>query len=260
MRRVLLVEDDDAAAADLARIADHAGWTLTRVASTAGGRTAVARETFDLLVVDRMLPDGDGLDWVRSLRARGPAVPVLILSALGRAANKVEGLDGGADDYLAKPFDPDEFVARARALMRRAAMPAESPDLVRLGDVEIHVKARTVHRRGQFVAVSRKEFELLHKLADHAGDVLTRSMLLDAVWNLRFDPQTNVVDVHVSRLRRKLEIDGLPNPIVTQRGEGYAFEPVSPSEAKDPAGTEGPMDATNPSEPGSPDATGARQP
>eukprot|EP01037_Dinobryon_pediforme_P047797 gene47797-62265_t len=151
-----------------------------------------------------MLPGLDGLALVARLRALDIATPVLILSALGRAANKVEGLEAGADDYLDKPFSDDELLARVRALLRRARKEPH-PDVMLVGDVEIRVKARTVHRSGRHIALSPKEFELLRCLAEHAGSYVPRSLLLERVWNLRFDPQTNVVDVHVSRMRAKIE-------------------------------------------------------
>lgn len=222
--RVLIIEDDDGTAGELARILEGAGIVSDRAASLAEGLERAADETYGLILLDRMLPGGDGLDIIPQLRGDGRGTAVMVLSALGRTVNRVEGLDRGADDYLAKPFEPDELIARARAMLRRvAAQPGA--DLVTLGDIEIHLKARTVHRRGRHVALSPKEFKLMKFFADHPGEVLTRMMLLERVWNLRFDPQTNVVDVHVGRLRKKLEAAGEPPVIRTERGTGYIFEP-----------------------------------
>ncbi len=223
--RVLIIEDDDATAGELGRILDGAGLACDRVASVNEGLAKVRATPYGLIVLDRMLPDGDGLDIVGRLRGEGRQSAVLVLSALGRTVNRVEGLDRGADDYLAKPFEAEELIARARAMLRRVAATGAG-DLVTYGDIEIHAKARTVHRRGRYIALSPKEFKLMKTFADNAGEVLTRSMLLELVWNLHFDPQTNVVDVHVGRLRRKLEAAGEPPVIRTARGSGYIFEPV----------------------------------
>jgi len=157
---------------------------------------------------------------VTRLRASGIEKPVLMLSALGRAEHRIEGLDGGVDDYLAKPFAPEELVARVRALHRRATVQARHPVLI-VGDLELHVRARTAHRAGRHLGLSPKEFELLKYLMEHAGEVVTREMLLRNVWKLSFDPQTNVIDVNLVRLRRKLE-DGFDTGCLeTVRGSGY---------------------------------------
>jgi len=176
-------------------------------------------------VLDRMLPGGDGVEAMARIRAGGSSALILILSALGRAANRVEGLEKGADDYLPKPFEPDELRARLRALLRRGTMQVLDNDLLAFGDLEIRMKARTVHVRRAHVAVSPKEFELITYFARNAGQVVTRMQLLENVWNLHFDPGTNVVDVHVGRLRRKLEEAG-SSAIQTARGEGYIFAPL----------------------------------
>jgi two-component system OmpR family response regulator len=224
--RVLIIEDDDGTAGELARILEGAGIASDREATLADGLARAEEAAYGLIILDRMLPGGDGLDIIPRLRGNGSGTAVMVLSALGRTVNRVEGLDRGADDYLAKPFEPEELIARARAMLRRvAAQPAA--DLITLGDIEIHLKARTVHRRGRHVPLSPKEFKLMKFFADHPGQVLTRMMLLERVWNLRFDPQTNVVDVHVGRLRKKLEAAGEPAVIRTERGTGYIFEPTA---------------------------------
>jgi two-component system OmpR family response regulator len=150
---------------------------------------------------------------------------ILILSALGRAAQRVEGLEKGADDYLPKPFEPEELRARLRALLRRGSIEVLDNDLLAFGPLEIRLKARTVHINRAHVAVSPKEFELITYFARHSGQVITRMQLLENVWKLHFDPGTNVVDVHVGRLRRKLEEAG-SCAIQTARGEGYVFAPL----------------------------------
>jgi two-component system OmpR family response regulator len=223
--RILVIEDDAATAEEVCRTLSGAGLATERAATLADGVAQAGRDSYGLVVLDRMLPGGDGLDIIERLRGTNGRTGVLVLSALGRPGNRVEGLDRGADDYLSKPFDPEELIARVRAVMRRLAA-SPSADLMVLGDIEIHLKARTVHRRGRHVALSPKEFTLMKTFADHAGEVLTRSMLLERVWNLHFDPQTNVVDVHVGRLRRKLESEGEPAVIRTERGIGYIFEPA----------------------------------
>jgi two-component system OmpR family response regulator len=172
-----------------------------------------------------MLPGGDGVDAMARIRAEGSTAMILILSALGRAANRVEGLEKGADDYLPKPFEPEELRARLRALLRRGTIQVLDNDLLAFGDVEIRLKARTVHVKRTHVPTSPKEFELLTYFARNAGQVVTRMQLLENVWNLHFDPGTNVVDVHVGRLRRKLD-DAGSNAIQTARGEGYIFAPL----------------------------------
>ncbi len=225
-QRILLVEDDGATAAEVTRVLGGAGFAVDRAGTIDDGVARARKAAYGLVILDRMLPGGDGLEAIEQFRGDGKRTGVLVLSALGRTVNRVEGLDRGADDYLAKPFEADELIARARAVLRRLANAAAS-DLLRFGDIEIHVKARTVHRDGRHIPLSPKEFRLMKIFVDHAGEVLTRSMLLELVWNLHFDPQTNVVDVHVGRLRRKLEAGGKPPVIHTARGTGYMFEPTA---------------------------------
>jgi two-component system OmpR family response regulator len=223
---VLIIEDDQETAVELGRVLAGAGFASDFASTLDSGISQASQGDYQLVLLDRMLPGGDGLDIIERLRGNGRRPGILVLSALGRTGNRVEGLDRGADDYLAKPFDGDELVARARAVLRRLAA-APSSDLLRFGDIEIHMKARTVHRAGRHVPLSPKEFRLMKTFADHAGEVLTRTMLLERVWNLHFDPQTNVVDVHVGRLRRKLEAHGETAVIHTARGSGYIFQPAS---------------------------------
>jgi len=218
--RILIIEDDAVMAAHMADLLAGRGYETSTVADGAEGLARAAAERWDLIVGDRLLPGLEGLDVIERLRALEVATPVLVVSALGLAGDRVHGLERGADDYLAKPFADDEFLARVHALLRRAR-PGPHPEVLLVGDIEIRVKARTVHRAGRHVALSPKEFELLRCLAEHAGRFVPRALLLERVWKLRFDPQTNVVDVHVSRLRGKIDEGFERSAIRSARGEGY---------------------------------------
>lgn len=225
MDRILIVEDDAETARAVAAVVQALGCEAVIEDTLQAGIAAAASGDFRVIVLDRMLPGGDGVDAIALMRAGGSRALVLMLSALGRAAQRVEGLEKGADDYLPKPFEPDELRARLRALLRRGTIEVLDNDLLAFGDLEIRLKARTLHIRRQHVPLSPKEFELITFFARNAGQVVTRMQLLEQVWNLHFDPGTNVVDVHVGRLRRKLESAG-SNAIQTARGEGYVFAPL----------------------------------
>jgi DNA-binding response OmpR family regulator len=217
---ILYVEDDAASAQAVTDLFDGRGDRVVWLAGGLDGLARAAAQRFDVIILDRNLPDLGGLEIAARLRATGSITPLLMLSALGRTENRVEGLDAGVDDYLAKPFDAAELIARVRALHRRSAGSTHSPIIV-VGELECHVKARTAHRLGRHIPLSPKEFTLFHYLMDNAGEVVTREMLLRDVWKLAFDPQTNVVDVNVGRLRRKLE-DGFASPVLeTIWGAGY---------------------------------------
>jgi two-component system OmpR family response regulator len=227
--RILIVEDDPATA-DAVAAAVRALQAEAEICPTLAAALARADGGHAVIVLDRMLPDGDGAEAIARLRAAGAGGLILILSALGRAAQRVEGLEKGADDYLAKPFEPEELRARLRALLRRGRMQVLDNDLMVFGALELRLKARTCHVARTHVALSPKEFELVTFLARHAGQVVTRMQLLEGVWNLHFDPGTNVVDVHVGRLRRKLEEAGA-EVIRTVRGLGYVFAPAGEPQA-----------------------------
>ena len=218
--RILLVEDEAETAALVREALGGEAYEIDWHDRGESGLRAAAAGQFDLVILDRMLPEMEGLVIVQRLRAAGVAAPVLMLSALARAEERVAGLDAGADDYLGKPFEPFELVARVRALLRRATNPL--PGAVMLyGELELHVKARSVHRAGRHVALSPREFEILKFMMDHAGDTVTREMLLREVWGLNFDPQTKVIDVSMSRLRQRLD-EGFDQPVIeTVRGAGF---------------------------------------
>lgn len=224
MDRILIIEDDPETAAAIRAEAEALGCDTDHRDTLPAGIEAATSAPYNVIVLDRMLPGGDGVEAMARIRAGGSTALILILSALGRAANRVEGLEKGADDYLPKPFEPEELRARLRALLRRGTIQVLDNDLMAFGDLEIRLKARTVHVRRSHVPTSPKEFELLTYFARNAGQVVTRMQLLENVWNLHFDPGTNVVDVHVGRLRRKLEEAGA-TAIQTARGEGYIFAP-----------------------------------
>jgi two-component system OmpR family response regulator len=219
--RLLIVEDDAEAAAYLTKafreaghIADHAGDGLEGYAMAEGGG-------YDVLVVDRMLPRLDGLSLIRSLREQKDATPALILSALAQVDDRVKGLRAGGDDYLPKPYAFSELLARVEVLARRRGAPASEPTTYRIGDLDLDRLAHRVTRGGTEIVLQPREFRLLEYLMKHAGQVVTRTMLLENVWDYHFDPQTNVIDVHVSRLRAKVD-KGFEHPMIhTIRGAGY---------------------------------------
>jgi len=222
---VLVVEDD-------ARVADHVvkglkaeGWLVDHVADGREALFRVAAETYDVVVLDRMLPNVDGLKILQTMRAAGDGTPVLLLSALGDVDNRVKGLRAGGDDYLAKPFAFSELLARVEALSRRKAAPVQETTELSLADLHMNLITRTVTRAGRPIDLTVREFGLLEYLLRNAGRVVSRSMLLEAVWDYNFDPQTNIIDQHVSRLRQKIDKDFDPPLLQTVRGMGYALRP-----------------------------------
>ncbi|HEY2659371.1 MAG TPA: response regulator transcription factor [Caulobacteraceae bacterium] len=221
--RILIVEDDAEAGAAMVRGLSEAGNTVTHVADGAEGlKTAEAGE-FDVLVVDRMMPKLDGLSMVEALRRHGDQTPVLFLSALGEIEDRVTGLKAGGDDYLVKPYAFAELIARVEALARRRETGSVQTTL-RVGDLEMDLIARAVRRDGKEIDLQPREFQLLEFLMRHAGQSVTRTMLLEKVWEYHFDPQTNVIDVHISRLRSKIDKGFDRAMLQTVRGAGYRLE------------------------------------
>ena len=222
-RKILLIEDDRETASYVAKGLSEQGHAVDHVGDGREGLFLASDGSFDLVILDRMLPGLDGLGVLRALRAAEVVTPVLILSALASVDDRIEGLDCGSDDYLVKPFAFSELIARTNALLRRAEGRCGAQVETRLvvGDLEIDLLARTVKRAGKAIDVKPREYRLLEYFARNAGRVITRTMLLEQVWDYHFDPGTNVIDVHVSRLRRKLE-DGFELPMLhTVRGAGY---------------------------------------
>lgn len=223
--RILLIEDDRQMAGYLRKALGEAGAVVDHVADGRDGLLQAACSPYDVLIVDRMLPGLDGLGIVRTLRASGNRTPVLFLSALGEVDDRVEGLRAGGDDYLIKPFAFSELYARIEALLRRGAGDAPATRL-RVADLEMDLLKREVNRSGQPIQLQPREFRLLEYLMAHAGQVVTRTMLLEHVWDYHFDPQTNVIDVHISRLRAKIDKDFDPPLLQTVRGAGYMIQAV----------------------------------
>jgi two-component system OmpR family response regulator len=217
--RILLVEDDPETAEYLDEGLRGENHELHVAADGRSGLLRAASEPWDLLIIDRMLPGLDGLALVRTLRASGITTPVLFLTTMGGIDDRVAGLNAGGDDYLVKPFAFAELVARVNALGRRPQGVAMET-VLRIDDLEMDLLARTVKRGGQLVELQPREFRLLEYLMRHAGQVVTRTMLLEGVWNFSFDPKTNIVDSHISRLRGKID-RGHPELIHTVRGAGY---------------------------------------
>ncbi len=218
--RILIIEDDGEAATYMARGLGESGHVVDRAADGEQGLDMATDGRFDVLVVDRMLPKLDGLTLVERLRAEDDKTPVLFLSALGKVDDRVKGLKAGGDDYLVKPFAFAELLARLEALVRRHQPEAVATQL-RVGDLDVDLLARTVSRAGQDIQLQPREFRLLEYLMRNAGQVVTRTMLLENVWDYHFDPQTNVIDVHISRLRAKID-KGFAAPLLeTVRGAGY---------------------------------------
>jgi len=220
--RVLIIEDDKQTAAYVSQGLRESGHVVDHAGDGRDGLFMATENDYDVLLVDRMLPGIDGLSIIRTLRDNGNSVPALILSALGEVDDRVKGLRAGGDDYLVKPFAFAELLARLDALSRRGAV--EGPvTRLQVADLEMDLLARTVKRASQSIDLQPREFRLLEYLMRRAGQVVTRTMLLEGVWDYHFDPQTNVIDVHVSRLRQKIDRDFSPKLLHTVRGSGYVL-------------------------------------
>ena len=219
---ILIVEDDESTASYMAAGLTQSGHLVDCCVDGRDGLFMATSGNFDAIIVDRMLPGLDGLSMVQALRAANVTTPVLFLSALGQVDDRVKGLRAGGDDYLTKPFAFSELLARIEVLGRRTSAPAVQTRL-EVGDLELDLMTRQVKRAGQAIELQPREFRLLEYLMRHAGQVVTRTMLLEGVWDYHFDPQTNVIDVHISRLRQKID-RGFEFPLLhTVRGAGYAL-------------------------------------
>jgi len=220
--QILLIEDDARVAAHVSKGLGEVGHIVEHKADGRAGLLQAAAEYYDVIILDRMLPHVDGLTILQTLRATGDATPVLILSALNDVDERVRGLRAGGDDYLSKPFALAELLARVEALGRRPQT-APEPTRITVADLEVDVVGRTVKRGGQRIELTSREFRILDYLIRNAGRVVTRAMLLENVWDYSFDPQTNIIDQHVSRLRQKMDRDYPVQLIHTVRGTGYVL-------------------------------------
>ncbi len=218
--RLLVIEDDSEAASYLVKGLTENGYTVDCAEDGPNGLYLASNNTYDAMIVDRMLPGLDGLSIIEALRKSGNRTPALILSAMARVHDRVAGLRAGGDDYLTKPFAFAELLARLEALLRRG-QPSAGETRLRVADLEMDLPSREVSRAGRSIELQPREFRVLEYLMRHAGHVVTRTMLLENVWGYNFDPQTNVIDVHISRLRQKID-KGSDRPLLqTVRGAGY---------------------------------------
>jgi len=220
---ILLIEDDKDAAAYLIKGLKESGHVTDHASDGEEGLNMALDSNFDVLIVDRMLPKIEGLTLIQELRKEGNDTPILVLSALGEVDERVKGLKFGADDYLSKPFSFSELLARIEALSRRT-QPESSSTSLEVGDLSIDLLSREVHREGQKIELQPREYRLLEFLMRRPNQVVTRTMLLEGVWEYHFDPQTNVIDVHISRLRSKIDKPFKGKQMLhTERGAGYAL-------------------------------------
>ena len=222
--RILVIEDDDEAAAYVAKGLREAGHVVDHALDGESGLSMAGAGDYDAYVIDRMLPKKDGLTLLTERRGDGDETPALFLSALGEVDDRVKGLQAGGDDYLVKPYDFSELLARVEAMGRRRAAPTQNVTTrYQVADLEIDVITRTARRASKKIDLQPREFRLLEYLMRHADQVVTRTMLLENVWEYHFDPQTNVIDVHISRLRSKIDKDFEKPLLKTIRGAGYTI-------------------------------------
>lgn len=221
--KILVIEDDREASRYLEKALNEMGHLVDVAGDGETGYTLAENGNYDVLIVDRMLPRRDGLSVIAGLRAQGVETPVLILSALGQVDDRVTGLRAGGDDYLTKPYAFSELLARIEVLQRRKS-PKDGETVYRVGDLELDRLSHSARRAGHEITLQPREFRLLEYLMRHAGQVVTRTMLLENVWDYHFDPQTNVIDVHISRLRSKIEKDFDTPLLHTIRGAGYMLK------------------------------------
>jgi len=230
---LLLIEDDVEAARFLLEGLQDCGYVVEHAAEGRAGLKSALHGRHDLVIADRMLPEVDGLEIIRALRERQSRVPVLVLSALGSVDDRVQGLRAGGDDYLTKPFAFPELLARIEALLRRGMeQPAQAPadpTRLRVADLELDLIGRRAIRAGREIELTSREFRLLEFLVRRAGQLVTRAMLLEGVWDLQFDPRTSIIDVHISRLRRAIDKDFAWPLLHTERGAGYVLRDREPA-------------------------------
>jgi len=221
LTKILVIEDDVETAAEIAACLADSGFETERCFDGESGLTAALAGPFDAVTLDRMLPRRDGLDVVKALREAGSDVPVLMISALTEVDDRVTGLRAGGDDYMVKPFAPTELVARLEVILRRHRR-ADTPELaIKVGDLSLDLVKREASRRGRRIELLPMEFKLLEFMMRHAGQTLSRRLIFEAVWEYYFDPGTNLIDVHVGRLRRKIDVLGAVPLFHTERGVGY---------------------------------------
>ncbi|PRX91790.1 response regulator transcription factor [Paraburkholderia sp. BL25I1N1] len=222
MSKVLTIEDDEMTAREIVRELNDRGFTVDWVADGREGMARAFSDEYDVITLDRMLPGADGLTILKTMRGIGIQTPVLMLSALGDVDERIRGLRAGGDDYLTKPFDADEMAARIEVLLRRRQVqPAQSEATLRVGPLELDLIARTVKRDDKEIVLLPTEYRVLQYMMRHAGQTITRTMLFEAVWGYHFDPGTNLIDVHMGRLRKKIDPPGAQPLIQTVRGSGY---------------------------------------
>ncbi|CAB3809043.1 response regulator transcription factor [Paraburkholderia fynbosensis] len=222
MSKVLTIEDDEMTAREIVRELNSRGFTVDWVADGREGMARAFSDEYDVITLDRMLPGADGLTILRTMRGIGIQTPVLMLSALGDVDERIRGLRAGGDDYLTKPFDADEMTARIEVLLRRRQVqPAQSEASLRVGPLKLDLVARTVTRDDKEIVLLPTEYRVLQYMMRHAGQTITRTMLFEAVWGYHFDPGTNLIDVHMGRLRKKIDPPGVQPLIQTVRGSGY---------------------------------------
>ena len=220
--RLLIIEDDPEIARYLRKGLSEAGHTVEHADNGRDGLYLATGESFDAIVLDRLLPQMDGLTVLTALRATGASIPVLILSALSQVDDRIKGLRAGGDDYLVKPFALSELLARLEVITRRS-QPVEADNELRVANLVLNRLSRQVHRAGEEILLKPQEYRVLEYLMRHSGQVVTRTMLLENVWDYHFDPQTNVIDVHMSRLRAKIDKPEWTQLIHTLRGAGYSL-------------------------------------
>ncbi|MFM0037214.1 response regulator transcription factor [Paraburkholderia strydomiana] len=223
MPRILTIEDDELIAHDIVRTLSASGFSVDVARTGREGMAKAMAGDYDVVTLDRMLPDLDGLTIVATMRGVGMETPVLVMSAMSDVDQRIQGLRAGGDDYLTKPFSPEEMFARIEVLLRRRPRHAKAETLLRSGALELDLVRRKVTYRQRELDLQPTEFRVLEFMMRHSGQVLTRTMIFEAVWGCRFDPGTNLIDVHVGRLRKKVETPGERPLIRTIRGAGYLF-------------------------------------